>query len=448
MEQTKPASPATNWPPKRIALTTLAVLGVAAAFWIIFRFRLVFFALFSAIVLSTAIEPAVKRLNKLGVPRPVSIIIISLLIIALVVFLISNFAPLLIEQWATITSLVGGWYQDLRETLIESPSLLVRRIARQLPTTLPLSLPTPSVEQAVEENTLDLVQRAFDIGSAILRSILIVLAVSLLTAFWVLDGEQATRLMLLGVPPDRRENIREYLEEIQGKVGGYTRGLIYLSLIIGVMATVSYLIIGLPNAIFLGIVAGIMEAVPLIGPTLGAIPALLVAASTDPSKIIWVLIATAIFQGLENNFIVPRVMDRAVGINPVASLLAFIAFGSIFGFVGALLAIPLAAVIQLTLNRFLFKAPLTDQQPPVGRDRFSTLRYEAQDLVQDVRKQVRDKETELDHRADELEDTVEAIVQDLDSILANAETEIQTGGSGVISGRFGSERRRDRREQQ
>ena len=447
MEQTKPASPATNWPPKRIALITLAVLGVAAGFWIVFRFRLVFFALFSAIVLSTAIEPAVRRLSKFGIPRPVSIIIISLLLIALVVFLISNFAPLLIEQWATITSLVGGWYQDLRETLLESSSLLVRRIARQLPTALPLSLPAPSIERAVEENTLDLVQRAFDIGSLILRSILILLAVSLLTAFWVLDGEQATRLMLMGVPPDRRENIREYLDEIQDKVGGYTRGLIYLSVIIGIMATVSYVIIGLPNAIFLGVVAGIMEAVPLVGPTLGAVPALLVAASTDPSKIIWVVIATAIIQGLENNFIVPRVMNRAVGINPVASLLAFIAFGSIFGFVGALLAIPLAAVIQLTLNRFLFKAPMTEQQPPVGRDRFSTLRYEAQDLVQDVRKQVRDKEVEVDQRADELEDTMEAIAQDLDSILATAETEIQTGGNGVISGRFGSERRKNRREQ-
>lgn len=445
MEQTNQASRSTIWTPKRIALTTLAVLGVAAAFWVLFRFRVVFFSLFSAIVLSTAIEPAVRRLSRMGIPRPVSIIIISLLLLALVVFLIANFAPLLIEQWATITSLVGGWYQDLRETLLESTSLLVRRIARQLPTTLPLTLPTPSVEEAVEESSLDLVQRAFDIGSAILRSILITLAVALLTAFWVLDGEQATRLMLMGIPPDRRENIREFLEEIQEKVGGYTRGLVYLSLIIGAMATVSYVIIGLPNAIFLGIVAGIMEAVPLIGPTLGAIPALLVAASTDPSKIIWVVIATAIFQGLENNFIVPRVMNRAVGINPVASLLAFIAFGSIFGFVGALLAIPLAAVIQLTLNRFLFKAPLTEQQPPVGRDRFSTLRYEAQDLAQDVRKQVRDKETELDERTDALEDSVEALVQDLDSILAKAEIEIQTGDRGVIAGPYGAERRQDRR---
>ncbi len=448
MEQTNQATRSTSWTPKRIALTTLAVLGVAAAFWIVFRFRLVFFSLFSAIVLSTAIEPAVKRLSRMGIPRPVSIIIISLLLLALVVFLISNFAPLLIEQWATITSLVSGWYQDLRETLLESTSLLVRRVARQLPATLPLTLPTPSVEQAVEESSLDLVQRAFDVGSAILRSILIVLAVALLTAFWVLDGEQATRLMLMGLPPDRRENIREFIEEIQEKVGGYTRGLIYLSLIIGTMATVSYVIIGLPNAIFLGVIAGIMEAVPLVGPILGAIPAVLVAISTDPSKIIWVLIATAILQGLENNFIVPRVMNRAVGINPVASLLAFIAFGSIFGFVGALLAIPLAAVIQLTLNRFLFKAPMSEQQQPAGRDRFSTLRYEAQDLAQDVRKQVRDKDTKLDDRADEMEDTVEALVQDLDSILATAETEIQTVGRGVITGPYGSERRQDRRKQQ
>ena len=100
--------------------------------------------------------------------------------------------------------------------------------------------------------------------------------------------------------------------------------------------------------------AGLMEIVPLVGPALGAIPALLVAASTDPTKVIWVLGAYILIQFAESHFLVPRVMDRTVGVNPVASLLAFVAFGAIFGFAGAILAVPLAAVVQLISKPFCF----------------------------------------------------------------------------------------------
>jgi hypothetical protein len=170
-----------------------------------------------------------------------------------------------------------------------------------------------------------------------------------------------------------------------------------------------------------------MEIVPLVGPLLGAIPAVLVAASAAPDKIILVIIAYVIIQAAESHFIVPRIMDRAVGVNPVASLLAFIAFGSIFGFLGALLAVPLAAVIQLILKRFIFDAAPADQTPPAGRSVISTLRYEAQDLVMDVRKQVREKETEVSAREDRIEDSMEAIASDLDSILAEAEMDDENG---------------------
>jgi hypothetical protein len=197
--------------------------------------------------------------------------------------------------------------------------------------------------------------------------------------------------------------------------------LIVLCVIIGVMQLAAYMIIGLPNALLLGILAGLMEAVPLVGPLLGALPAILVAAAFDPSALVWVILATVSIQFLENNLIVPRVMDRAVGVNPVASLLAFIAFGTIFGFVGAMLAIPLAAVVQLILNRLVFNINVSEAAPPVGRDAISSLRYEAQGLAQDVRKQVRQKEDESNESSDQLEDAMEAAILDLDSILAQAE---------------------------
>ncbi|RPJ40492.1 MAG: AI-2E family transporter, partial [Chloroflexi bacterium] len=200
-----------------------------------------------------------------------------------------------------------------------------------------------------------------------------------------------------------------------------TRGLAILLLAVGVLSTIAFVSIGLPNALLLGIAAGLLEIVPLIGPALGAIPALLVAASTDPTKVIWVLGAYILIQFAESHFLVPRVMDRTVGVNPVASLLAFVAFGSIFGFAGAILAVPLAAVIQLILNHFVFEANPIDQVPLTGRSGLSTLRYEAQDLVQDIRKQIRGKEAEVTAREDRIEDAMEAIAQDLDSILAQSE---------------------------
>jgi predicted PurR-regulated permease PerM len=252
------------------------------------------------------------------------------------------------------------------------------------------------------------------------------ISVLLLTGLWVLEGEIATRFLLMAAPSQRREAIRNFLSDMQLKVGAYTRGLALLTLVMGGMAAIAYAIIGLPNVLLLGIIAGLMEIVPLIGPALGAIPALLVAASTDPTKVVWVLIAYIIIQFAENHLVVPRIMDRTVGVNPVASLLAFVAFGSIFGFLGAILAVPLAAVIQLVLNRFIFNSSPVEQDPPVGRNSISTLRYEAQNLVLDVRKQVRDKASELSAREDRVEDMMESIAQDLDSILAKAETDSDT----------------------
>jgi predicted PurR-regulated permease PerM len=423
---------ATAWTPRRVALATLIVVAIAAAFWVLFNFRVVFFSLFTAIVLSTAIKPFYDRLTGWKIPRTASIIMISLGVLLVVIVLIVTVAPLLIEQWTTITFLLSGWYRDFRDALLESSSLLVRRIIRQMPPYLPLTLPTPAPDaaQVTEEENLLIIQQALNLAASIMRGLLIILGVALLTNFWILEGERASRFFLLAFPQDRRELVREFLQEIQEKVGAYTRGLVILSLIIGAMAMVAYLIIGLPNVLLLAIFAGIMEAVPLIGPLLGAIPAIVVAASIDPTKVIWVVVATLIFQTLENNLIVPRVMSRAVGVNPVVSLLAFIAFGSIFGFVGALLAIPLAAVIQITLTRFLFQASPVDQPPPMSRDAVGSLRYEAQNLVGDVRKHVRDKDTEVDAYSDQVEDAIEAIVQDLDSILAQVESSNGQVGNG------------------
>ncbi len=252
------------------------------------------------------------------------------------------------------------------------------------------------------------------------KFILLALAIFLLAFHWTVDGPRSIQSLLLLIPQDRRESIADLISAIETKVGYYIIGQSVLCVLIGVMALIAYLLIGLPNAFILALIAGILEAVPMIGPLLGAIPAALIALSIAPSKLIWVIVATLVIQQFENSLLVPRIMRRAVGVNPFVSLLSIFAFSSIFGVIGALMAIPIAAILQLLLNRFVFRQGMKDSEVSPGRDYISRLRYEAQELVQDLQKQARLKKEGTDHsirQTDQVMDEIESITSDLDALL-------------------------------
>jgi hypothetical protein len=132
-----------------------------------------------------------------------------------------------------------------------------------------------------------------------------------------------------------------------------------------------------------------------------------------------------VIQQIENSVLVPRIMRKAVGVNPFVSLLAIFAFGSLFGIAGVLMAIPMAAIIQLLFNRFVFGPEAVQPEVSTGRDYASRLRYEAQDLAQGLRKQARLKKGGSDLRIEQIDqvmDEIEAITTDLDVLLARVRT--------------------------
>jgi predicted PurR-regulated permease PerM len=267
--------------------------------------------------------------------------------------------------------------------------------------------------------------QVLDYSTLAAKVILIAIVILVLAFYWTLDGPRTIQSFLLLVPQGQRESISELISAMETKVGFYIAGQGVLCLVIGIMALLAYLLIGLPNALVLALVAGVLEAVPMIGPLLGAIPAALVALTIAPAKLVWVIIATVIIQQLENSFLVPRVMRKAVGVNPFVTLLAFFAFSSLFGIAGALMAIPMAAFLQLVLDHFVFHPEPMEAEVSAGRDYASRLRYEAQDLAQDLRKQARLKKGGSDLRVkqiDQVMDEIEAITTDLDAQLAQIHT--------------------------
>lgn len=410
-----------QWTFRRVMWATLVLIFVALSFWLLYRFYEVVFILFIAIVLGTAIRPVVTWLHRRGIPRIAGVILIYILLLILLISFVLLVFPLVIEQGATITAAVPDYYESIRGWMAAYPNQWVVRLSEFLPRTL-LSL---ELAQPTGEEMLASSGQALGYVASVVKITLLVTAILLLAFHWTLDGPRIIQVLLLLVPVSQRESISELISALETKVGYYIAGQGVLCLVVGFMALAAYMLIGLPNALVLALVAGLLEAVPMIGPLLGAIPAAVIALSIAPSKMIWVIVASLVIQQVENSLLVPRVMRKAVGINPFVSLLAIFAFSSMFGVVGALMAIPIAAILQLLLDRFVFHPGAKELEVFDGRDYASRLRYEAQDLAQDLRKQARfEKEGSDFHvqQIDHLLDEIETITTDLDSLLAQVHT--------------------------
>jgi predicted PurR-regulated permease PerM len=362
-------------------------------------------------------------LHQRGLPRIAGVILIYLLLLILLTGFLLLLFPLIVEQGTTIAGAVPGYYQSLREWMVNYPNQLIVRLSDFLPATLPNL--NPRTTQQTGQEVMASAGQLVGYMTLAAKVIFMAIVILVLSFYWTLDGPRIIQSFLLLVPQDQRENISELISAMETKVGFYIAGQGILCLVIGITALIAYLLIGLPNALVLALLAGVLEAVPMIGPLLGAIPAALVALSIAPAKLIWVIVATIVIQQLENSLLVPRVMRKAVGVNPFVTLLAIFAFSTLFGIAGALMAIPMAAIIQLLLDRFVFHPSTMDPEVSAGRDYASRLRYEAQDLAQDLRKQARLKKRGSDLRIkqiDQVMDEIETITTDLDALLAQVNT--------------------------
>ena len=416
---TPPAPQIYKWTFRRVVWATLIFTAVAFCFWLLYRFYQVIFILFIAIVIGTVIRPIANWLNQRGVPRVAGVILIYFVMLLLTVGFLWLLFPLIFEQTTTIAREAPGYYQDLRNSFMHSPNPLIVRLGQAFPPVLPGFNPVPQGGQNVVTTAEQVWQYTLMIAQVIFSTIVILV----LTLYWALDGPRIIKSIMLLVPQAQRESISELISAMEAKLGFYIAGQGILCLVISIMALIAYVLIGLPNAFVLALAAGVFEAVPMIGPVLGAVPAALVAVSIGADRLIWVIVASIIIQQLEGSLLVPRVMNKTVGVNPFVTLLALFAFGTLFGVPGALMAIPIAAIVQLALNHFVFQPVTVEMDASEGRDFASRLRYEAQDLIQDLRKQARNKKRGTDEKVIQIEhvmDEIETITTSLDELLAQS----------------------------
>ncbi|MBX3014292.1 MAG: AI-2E family transporter [Caldilineaceae bacterium] len=418
-----------HWTMRTVVWATLIAVGIGLGFLLLYQFYMIVFLVFVAFSLATALRPLADWLRKRNLPLALGILPFFLGLLGLLVGFVWLIGPLMVTQLVDIVQELPSYYTQLRLYLQQSSHSLLQLAGARLPVALSLPidrLPMTATAMGEPLDPIGLLGRALgNLG----KTLFLLIGVLLLAYYWLVEGDMIIRRSLLRTRFERRTQLRALIMEIEDKIGGYFRGQLLLCLIIGLFSLVAFWLLGVPNALSLALINGVTEAIPVLGPTIGAVPAILLTLSTDPSKTPWVVLALLLIQGVENNFLVPRIMDRSVGVHPLITILSIAAFGLLFGIVGAILAIPLAAILQILVSRLLFSTPtleestaLLDVQPQPTRSRFAVLRHNAQELAQDVRKQARHSAHPVyDAQIEQAEDMIESVASRLENYLAQQE---------------------------
>jgi len=174
------------------------------------------------------------------------------------------------------------------------------------------------------------------------------------------------------LPADRRAGVRDGWNEVEARLGQWARGQLVLMAAIGIGTGIAYSLLGLPAALLLGLIAALTEVIPIVGPLIGAIPAVLVATTISPQAVVLTLGIYLILQLIEGNILVPIVMRNTVGISPFLVILSVLAGAAAGGFIGALLAVPIAATAEILLEGLQAREVPVAQDPTAAPDRDDT----------------------------------------------------------------------------
>jgi len=184
--------------------------------------------------------------------------------------------------------------------------------------------------------------------------------------FWLTERPRLQRYALAFLPLDRREGVRDGWNDVEARLGLWVRGQLILMGTLGLATGVAYSLIGLPGSLLLAVWAAIAEVVPMVGPLIGAVPALLTATTISPGTVLLTLAVYIVLQLIEGNVLVPIVMRNAVGLSPFLVLVSILVGWTVGGPLGAVVAVPLVAGIEVVLER------LQDRKEPVPIDPAAT----------------------------------------------------------------------------
>jgi predicted PurR-regulated permease PerM len=286
-----------------------------------------------AAVLAIGLDPAVRILERFRVKRGWAVAIIFGGTILFIVLFAALVVPPLVREARGLASDIPGYIDRLKTQSGWLGDFVLQDLTQRLPSVAGTSFKT-----------------VLGITKNVASVIFNLLTIAILTIYFLMAFPRTKRTAVLLFSPHRREQGERVLGESLAKIGGYVSGNLVTSGIAGVASFVFLLIAGIPFAVALAMWVAVADLIPAVGATLGAIPAVIVAFFSSTADGVATLIFFIVYQQLENYVIVPRVMNEAVDLSPAAVIVSTLIGGSLAGFAGALLALPLAAALKVVVN--------------------------------------------------------------------------------------------------
>lgn len=316
---------------RKIEISIQTVLFTAAFFaaaWVLFQIKEILVLVFISFLLMTAIYPMVFWLAKRRIPRAISTVVIYIVVFGALGLVIGSSIPALVTQSTKLVATLPGATAKVLPYWNIDFQTLTGQIA-------PLSANVLSVTLGIFSN------------------IFTTFTVLLITFYLIVERHhtESTLVEFLGISIGKR--VTDILRAIEKRLGSWVRGELLLMTFIGVLTYVGLTLLHVEFALPLALIAGLLEIVPMIGPIISAIPAVLVGLTVSPVFALTIVALYVLVQQIENNVLVPIVMKKSVGLSPIVTILALMIGAQLGGISGAILAVPLMLVFQVVLATFL-----------------------------------------------------------------------------------------------
>ncbi|MEB3338055.1 MAG: AI-2E family transporter [Leptolyngbyaceae bacterium] len=343
-----------------ISLSTLLwIVGMTLLLILLWQLRSLVITFMVAVILASALAPIVDGAERLRVPRWLGVILVYLSFVGGLTGGIFLIGPTVLDQIQGLITQLPIYLNhlvDLTENLIGKLSETQAALIRQ-------SLDIQSLNAWAIRSGQQLVLRSYSVTRGILGGVFSVILTLLISGYMVADSQTLIKGLVRLFPQPWDERLSEQVEPVSQRMGGYLRGRILVSVILGVATTAGLSLVGLPQfAIGLGVIAGVTNLIPFVGPFLGAFPALLVALGQGGWTFGWVLLLFLILQNLETYVLDPLLAGAAAGVHPLYQLLAVLGGAQVLGIIGALVVPPWVAGIAALVENLYLKPKLSAER--------------------------------------------------------------------------------------
>lgn len=348
-------------PNQRIAINltkirdaALILLGIILVVWLFSKYAIlpgILITFIVSVIIAYIINPAMVKLEEKIHNRTLAILLVYVLVVLVFVLIFVMIIPgtmrefrNFVAQLPRMMSNFTGFLDEIQRQSVGKDTFLSNLI--------------PELIGSLKTNLLNLQNLVFSsMGqvmasvSTIVSGILRLILVPIISFYLLKDKEIIIDKIVSAVKPEKRESFLDISREIDASMASFIRGKLIMAFFVGVLTAVALLLFRVDFAIVIGIITGVADIIPYIGPFLGFLPAILMALFDNPIKALWVGIVFGLIQWAENNLLGPRILGTTTGMHPIVVLLSLIVGGGMFGVPGMILSVPVVAIIKILITR-------------------------------------------------------------------------------------------------